>query len=289
MARLVLVPAWSWATAWMLMLESMLGANRDVSSRFGICFRAAGESRTTSAACGMDGNRILERVIGVSQCPADCGSFRVQRGNPRLMSPYIAAAVGGLIAYVAGALPFGKWVAAARGVDILKEGSGNIGATNVWRTLGAGFGSLVLLLDISKGFLPAFLLPLLAGRAFGDPNWGLAFGACAVFGHSASPFLGFRGGKSVATALGVMLAVSPDVAGISFGLFLLVLAVTRYVSLGSIVGAIAAPISAGVLGYPVQVVIVYSVLAVLIVWRHRPNIERLMKGTESKFGEKKND
>lgn len=205
------------------------------------------------------------------------------------MNPFLAAIVGGLTAYLAGALPFGKWVAAARGVDILKEGSGNIGATNVWRVLGAGLGSVVLLLDIAKGFLPAYFLPLLADRPYGDAAWGLGFGAAAVFGHSMSPFLGFRGGKSVATALGVMLAVSPDVAGISFGLFLLVLAVTRYVSLGSIVGAVSAPVSAAILGYPIHVVIVYSVLAILIVWRHRPNIERLLKGTESKFGGKKSD
>ncbi|MEO7454291.1 MAG: glycerol-3-phosphate acyltransferase, partial [Fimbriimonadales bacterium] len=124
-------------------------------------------------------------------------------------------------------------------------------------------------------------------KPFGDASWGLAFGAFAVFGHSASPFLGFRGGKSVATALGVMLAVSPDVAGLSFGLFLLVLAITRYVSLGSMLAAIAAPIAAGILGYPLHVVIVYSILAALIAWRHRPNIERLLKGTESKFGGKK--
>jgi glycerol-3-phosphate acyltransferase PlsY len=203
------------------------------------------------------------------------------------MSPIAAAAIGGLVSYFAGALPFGRWLAAARGVDILKEGSGNIGATNVWRILGPGFGSIVLLLDIAKGFLPSLLLPLLADRPMGDPVWGLAFGACAVIGHSVSPFLGFRGGKSVATALGVMLAVTPDVAGISFGLFLAVLLLTRFVSLGSIVGAIAAPILAAIFGYPIHVVVVYSILAALIVWRHRPNIERLLRGTESKFGGKK--
>ena len=202
------------------------------------------------------------------------------------MNPIVAAIVGGLIAYFTGSLPFGKWVAAAKGVDILKEGSGNIGATNVWRTLGWKLGLLVLLLDIFKGFAPSYLLPLLGGKAAGDPTWGIGFGACAVVGHSASPFLGFKGGKSVATALGVMIAITPEVAGISFGIFLAVLVVTRYVSLGSMLAAIAAPIFAAVFGYPAVVVVVYSLLAALIVYRHRANIKRLLSGDESKFGDK---
>lgn len=199
------------------------------------------------------------------------------------MNLYVAGAIGGLAAYVVGSLPFGKWVAAMRGVDILKEGSGNIGATNVWRTLGPKFGVIVLLLDVLKGFLPSFLLPLLAERLLGDPYWGIGFGACAVVGHSMSPFLHFRGGKSVATALGVMIAITPEVAAISFGIFLLTLLLTRYVSLGSMLGALAAPILAAVFAYPLVVVIVYSALALLIVIRHRPNIDRLIKGNESKF------
>jgi glycerol-3-phosphate acyltransferase PlsY len=199
------------------------------------------------------------------------------------MNSYLAGALGGVIAYLAGSLPFGKWVAAMRGVDILKEGSGNIGATNVWRILGAKFGTLVLLLDVLKGFAPSYFLPLLADRPLGDPYWGIGFGAGAVVGHSMSPFLGFKGGKSVATALGVMIAITPEVAAISFGIFLVTLLLTRYVSLGSMLGAIAAPLLAAAFGYPVVVIAVYSALALLIVIRHRSNIDRLIKGKESKF------
>lgn len=202
------------------------------------------------------------------------------------MNPIAAAVLGGFIAYLTGALPFGKWVAAAKGVDILKEGSGNIGATNVWRILGWKLGLVVLLLDTFKGFAPSYFLPLLADRALGDPTLGIGFGACAVIGHSVSPFLGFKGGKSVATALGVMLAITPEVAGISLGIFLAVLLLTRYVSLGSMLGAIAAPIFAAVFGYPTVVVVVYSLLAALIVFRHRANIKRLLSGDEPKFGGK---
>ncbi|MDQ2985860.1 MAG: glycerol-3-phosphate 1-O-acyltransferase PlsY [Armatimonadota bacterium] len=199
------------------------------------------------------------------------------------MNPYVAGAIGCLIAYFGGSLPFGKWIAAARGVDILKEGSGNIGATNVWRILGPKFGLLVFALDVLKGFLPSFLLPVFLGAALGDPRWGILFGACAVLGHSISPFLGFKGGKSVATALGVMIGITPVVAGLAFSTFLLTLLVTRYVSLGSIIGSISAPVFAAVFGFPKVVVIVYSVLAALIVYRHRPNIRRLASGDEAKF------
>jgi glycerol-3-phosphate acyltransferase PlsY len=188
-----------------------------------------------------------------------------------------------LVAYLSGSLPFGKWIAASRGVDILREGSGNVGATNVWRVLGPKLGTAVLTMDVLKGYLPSFFLPLLIGSAAGNPSWGIVFGACAVVGHSISPFLGFKGGKSVATALGVMLAVTPLVAGIAFAMFLLTLFVSGFVSLGSMIGSVSAPILAAAFGFPTVVVIVYSALAALIVFRHKANIKRLMNGTETTF------
>jgi len=188
-----------------------------------------------------------------------------------------------LIAYLSGSLPFGKWIAASRGVDILKEGSGNVGATNVWRVLGPTLGITVLVMDILKGYLPSYFLPLALGHAAGEPSWGILFGACSVVGHSISPFLRFKGGKSVATALGVMLAITPLVAGIAFAIFLFTLLVSRYVSLGSILASVSAPILAAAFGFPTIVVCVYSVLAALIVFRHRENIKRLLNGTEPKF------
>jgi len=187
------------------------------------------------------------------------------------------------VAYIAGSIPFGKWIAACRGVDILKEGSGNIGATNVWRVLGPGLGTLVFAMDVLKGFLPSFSLPHFVESSAGDPQWGILFGACAVVGHSLSPFLKFKGGKGVATALGVMLAVTPLVAAIAFGIFLATLLLSGYVSLGSIVGSVSAPILAACFGFPAAVTAVYSVLAALIVIRHKANIGRLRVGTESRF------
>lgn len=192
-----------------------------------------------------------------------------------------------LFAYFVGAIPFGKWIASAKGVDILSEGSGNIGATNVWRVLGWRAGTLVFVLDISKGYLPGVVAALvLRERLSGSlraPEIALFVGSCAVIGHSLSIFLRFRGGKGVATALGVVLATSPDVAGTTFAVFLLVLGISRYVSVASIVAVAAAPTFAWLMGYSAVVVAVYSVLAVFIVWRHRSNIVRLLHGRESRL------
>jgi glycerol-3-phosphate acyltransferase PlsY len=195
-----------------------------------------------------------------------------------------------IAAYLLGAMPFGKWIAAAKGVDILNEGSGNIGATNVWRTLGPAAGLLVFLLDAAKGYLPALVggkLPQILGESSAfDPELSLLVGVCAVLGHSASVFLRFRGGKSVATSLGVLLAATPLVAGLSFGLFLVVLAIFRFVSLASICGVAAAPILAGFMRYPATIVFSYGALAGMITWRHRANIRRLARGEEYRFGGK---
>ena len=199
------------------------------------------------------------------------------------MTIQLAAPIGVFASYFLGSLPFGKWVAASQDVDILKEGSGNIGATNVWRVLGPKFGLLVFILDMLKGFIPAGVFPQLLGFEWGDPTLGIMCGAAAVIGHSFSPFLRFRGGKSVATALGIMIAVTPLVAAICFGIFCLLLAITRFVSIGSILGSAAAPVLAHFFGYPPLLVVIYSVLATLILFRHRANIVRLRDGTETSF------
>ena len=187
------------------------------------------------------------------------------------------------LAYVLGAMPFGKWIASAFGVDILREGSGNIGATNVWRTVGWRAGLPVFILDALKGYVAAFI----AGQISGRPEYALLVGVFAIIGHSASIFLGFKGGKSVATALGVLFAVSPEVAAISFSVFLIVFGITRYVSVGSIAGVTSAPICAALFGYSAIIVCSYAALALFIILRHRPNIDRLRKGEEHKFSSKK--
>ena len=203
------------------------------------------------------------------------------------MTLQLAAPIGIAASYLVGSLPFGKWVASTQGVDILKEGSGNIGATNVWRVLGPKFGMLVFVLDMLKGFVPAAIFPLLLGFAWAEPVLGIMCGAAAVVGHSFSPFLRFRGGKSVATALGIMIAITPLVAAICFGIFCLFLIITRYVSVGSILGSASAPLLAAFFKFPTIVIVVYAILAALILFRHRANIKRLFTGSEAKFELKK--
>lgn len=196
-----------------------------------------------------------------------------------------------IFCYLLGSLAFGKWIAAAYGVDILREGSQTIGATNVWRNLGWKAGLCVFILDAAKGYAAAWLGGNLPRIMIGDHGYdyrlALIAGGCAVLGHSASVFLKFKGGKSVATALGVLLAISPDVAGLSLFVFIFVLAMWRYVSLGSLSGSITAPVFALAFGYPRFVVWTYVGLALLIAVRHKNNIERLVRGEEYKFGEAK--
>jgi len=182
--------------------------------------------------------------------------------------------------YLVGAIPFGVIVARVKGVDIMSVGSGNIGATNVWRTFGVGLGLLVFALDVLKGAVPAMIAAGLTGRS----DWSFACGALAVLGHSASPFLRFRGGKGVSTGLGALLGSAPWVGLCSFGVFVLVLAVTRYVSLSSVIAAISMVAFGVVFHEPPIVVLGYGMLAAFVLIRHRANLRRLLRHEEPKFG-----
>ncbi len=199
-----------------------------------------------------------------------------------MLTPLLLATA---IGYLLGALPFGYLVARAKGVNIFEVGSRNPGATNVRRVLGAGPGNLVLFLDALKGIVaagwPMFFLPVEQQLAV-----GIAGLVAAVLGHSFSCFTGFRGGKSVATGAGGFLMVFPLGMGIAFVVFMLTLALTRYVSLGSMLGAIALPVSALLLGQPLLLVVISAVTALFVILRHRTNITRLLAGTESKVGRK---
>lgn len=191
-----------------------------------------------------------------------------------------------VVAYMVGSLPFGYWVGLARGIDIRQQGSGNIGATNVWRVLGARAGLIVLVLDILKGFAPTFWLPNVLAHLTGleaTAEHGLLFGTCAILGHVASPFLRFRGGKAVATSLGVILALTPLVGVVGLVVFAVLFVLTRYVSLSSLVGAVATALSVQFLSDSVAVRIVYVLVALLLIYRHRSNITRLMRGEERRF------
>lgn len=189
-----------------------------------------------------------------------------------------------ILAYVFGGIPFGLIVArAVRGVDIRRLGSGNIGATNVLRVIGWKAGVLVLILDAIKGFLPVMLVMYL----FPGNYWGAILAAlAAVLGHSFSIFLRFTGGRSVAVGLGVMLALSWKAGLSGFVLAIALMAIFRYVSLGSIVGAASLPVFGWLYGDPGEYIGFSAFAAALIIIRHVPNIKRLLAGTESKLGQK---
>jgi acyl phosphate:glycerol-3-phosphate acyltransferase len=183
-----------------------------------------------------------------------------------------------LIAYLIGSIPFGLIVTRLAGAgDVRAIGSGNIGATNVLRTGRKGLAIATLILDVLKGALPVWL----AGRY--GPDMAVVAGLGAVLGHCFPVWLKFRGGKGVATALGVMLVLTPLVALLAVLLFVAIAALTRYVSLGSMLGAVGACVLAYLLGH-VQAAELYVLLTLLVVAKHAGNIRRLFDGTESKLG-----
>lgn len=200
-----------------------------------------------------------------------------------------------LVGYLLGALPFGYLVARAKGVNIFEVGSRNPGATNVRRVLGHGPGNLVLLLDAAKGAVATFA-PYGWRLATGGPS-GLGpdqFGTLAIagligalLGHSFSCFTGFRGGKGVATGVGGFIVLFPPGAGIALLIFGATLALTRYVSLGSLLGAVSLPVSAWLLGQSLVLIGMSAAVALFVIVRHRANISRILNGTELKVGQKR--
>lgn len=189
-----------------------------------------------------------------------------------------------IIAYLFGAVPFGLLVAKLHGVDIRSKGSGNIGATNVLRVIGKGWGIFTLILDALKGFIPAFFFPGLANL---DGEWGVLFGMAAIIGHTFPVYLKFKGGKGVATSAGMLLGVAPAAVGIGLVFWIICMAIWHYVSLASIVASVAIAASVWVLDKGWVVNIALTILAALIIWLHRANIGRLLNGTENRFGKKK--
>lgn len=185
-----------------------------------------------------------------------------------------------LASYLLGSIPFALIVGRLlRGVDVRKGGSGNVGSTNLLRMAGWLPAVLAFSLDMLKGTLPALVGAWLAG-----PVGGLAAGALAVIGHNWSVYLRGRGGKGAATSLGVLWAVAPLVGAAVLAFFLLVVMLTRYVSLGSMTAGASAPLIFWLLGAGWPEVAIASVLSFLLVLRHRPNIARLLAGTENRFG-----
>lgn len=187
------------------------------------------------------------------------------------------------VGYLMGSIPTGYLLAKARGVDIQKVGSGNIGATNILRTLGVVPAIIVALLDPLKSYL-ATLFPLLLGMS----AWTIALtGFAAILGNNFNIFLRFKGGRGVATGLGVLLAIDPFISLLIIILGVSTMLLGRYVSLGSLVGAIAAPLlflAKGNILFPYFFLSVAIML--LVIYRHRENIKRLAAGVERRLGEK---
>ncbi|HNQ34737.1 MAG TPA: glycerol-3-phosphate 1-O-acyltransferase PlsY [bacterium] len=192
----------------------------------------------------------------------------------------------GLIAgaYLLGAIPFGYLAGRLAGVDVRKAGSGNIGATNVLRTVGRGPAAATLLLDILKGFLPVWL----ARRPWAlPPAWVAAIALAVVAGHVFSPFLKFRGGKGVATAVGVLLGISPPAALAAVAVFGLVFGLGRIVSLASLAAAVLLPFLLGLLAPEPAYAIFGGLVGALVVLRHRANLDRLLSRSEPRTQWKK--
>lgn len=198
--------------------------------------------------------------------------------------------VGVLIAYLAGSIPSAYLAGKFRGIDLRQHGSGNLGATNVVRVLGPRIGAVVFIVDLLKGFLPVYFLPRYA-ETLRPELWALAYGVAAILGHVKPIFLLWKGGgKGVATASGVFLALAfvpmliAEVAWIGVFYF------TRYVSLASLVGAAILPIAILALYREPQspVFIASVIIALFVFWTHRENIKRLRRGEEHKFVKKEN-
>ncbi len=193
------------------------------------------------------------------------------------------SAVFMVIGYLLGTIPTGYLVAKARGVDIQSSGSGNIGATNVMRTLGILPGIVVVLVDPLKG-AAAVLLPTLLGAS----NWAIALTALAtVLGNNFNIMLRLRGGKGIATTVGVFFVINPLVSALCVLLGVFTILLSRYVSLGSMVALFAAPLMLiASLSYPMPDLYLAIALAALAIVRHRDNIRRLIAGTERRLGER---
>ncbi len=192
-----------------------------------------------------------------------------------------------LVSYLAGSIPtaylFGRVL---KGIDIRQHGSGNVGATNAFRILGKGPGTAVLVIDVIKGAIVTSLVADLFGLV--DPMMRVALGIVAVCGHNWTVFLNFKGGKGIATSLGVLIGLTIAIASIrpvvfyTFLSWLAVFLASGYVSLASIVVSVALPFLALIFPQPFAVVLLAIVLCIFVVLRHRPNITRLLEGKESK-------
>ncbi len=197
-----------------------------------------------------------------------------------------------VVSYILGATPSGFLVGKACGIDVRKEGSGNIGATNVLRILGKRAGGTVLVMDGLKGFIAARWLPYLALILFPSPgtpaeHLAIAGGAAAIIGHIYTFWLHFKGGKGVATTAGVVMAWAPAACLTALATWILLVAVTRYDSVGSIAAAIVLPFAVWLRGGGPTMTGVMTCVSILAIYKHKGNIQRLIKGEERRLGKSK--
>jgi glycerol-3-phosphate acyltransferase PlsY len=197
-------------------------------------------------------------------------------------------------AYLLGSIPTGFLVGTARGIDVRAAGSGNIGATNVFRLLGKAAGIFVLMVDALKGYLACAVVARL-GSEWGGASSGpqskeqmsIVAGIAVILGHNYTCWLRFKGGKGIATSAGVLVALLPWAFLVCLGTWILVFAVSRYVSLASIAAAVVLPLAAWRAGQSNRMILVATVIGALAVYKHKANIQRLWNGTENRIGSKR--
>ncbi len=188
--------------------------------------------------------------------------------------------LGFICGHICGSIPSGLWIVKALfGIDIRNYGSKNIGTTNVFRTVGAKAALLVLILDMLKGIIAVAAM----NYFFANPLLDVITALGALLGHNYSVFLRFKGGKGVATGLGLLIYLMPKVSLGSFLVWLILVLITRYVSLGSVVAAVMTPIFAWYFGYPPAYIVFGGIAGIFVIIRHKENIKRLLNGTESKI------
>lgn len=207
------------------------------------------------------------------------------------MNQAVVYIVACMCAYLVGSVPFGFLIGKARGVDVRTVGSKNIGATNVYRTVGKPWGLLAFACDFLKGLLPTLVAAWYARSHGGPAHLALAVGVACVVGHTLTVFMKFRGGKGVATAFGMLVALMPWLVLTAFALFVAAVAISHYISLGS---CLAAAFLAVAVWFPIPYIhpegradmplcVLVTLIAAFVVWKHRSNIARLAQGRENKI------
>jgi glycerol-3-phosphate acyltransferase PlsY len=208
--------------------------------------------------------------------------------------PIVGYILTALIAYLLGSIPTGFLVAKARGTDIRTIGSGNIGDTNVFRYLGTKAGVFVLVMDALKGWLAVAVVAVLLANWFNGSEDLVArerlqiiAGLSAILGHNYTCWLHFKGGKGIATSAGVLVGLVPGALLIIFGVWIVVFALSRFVSLASISASFALPFAAWLTGHTPTMIAITAAMAALAIFKHKSNIQRLLSGTENRFAFKR--